>query len=155
MKEQREEGIKQYEELRKKSKEFPTLAEFEEEFEVRIQSPAIALIINILADKMMQAVGHIEILFQPTRIADMIECKFHDENEKKELFELYKKTISLIHEIGVATYENREARIKAMIKSLTFYKKELKPRMKAYLEKQAKGWLEQEKPEPKKDQYFG
>lgn len=155
MKEQREEGIKQYEELRKKNKEIPALADFEEEFEVRIQAPVVAMIINVLADRFGQAAGHIEILFQPTRMSDMIECKFHDEKEKKELFELYKKIISLIHEIGATTYESREARTKIIVKSLVFYKKELKPRMRAFMDKQSKGWLEQEKPEPKKDQYFG
>ncbi len=154
MKELREEGIKQYEELRDKYKELPSLKDLEQDFEVRLQAPVVAGLLHVILDKMGQSANHIEILFAPARMADMIECKFHDEEEKKKLFEFYKKTLSLIHEITKTILEDRNARIKAIIKGLKFYKKELKPTMKTYLEKQAQGWLKQEKPEAK-EQYFG
>ncbi|MBW2969029.1 hypothetical protein KY314_02850 [Candidatus Woesearchaeota archaeon] len=154
MKEEREEGIKEYEELCKKYKELPSVKQIEEEFEIKLQSPVVSLIMRVLLEKMGQSANHIEILFAPARMADMIECKFHDEEEKKKLFEFYKKTLALIHEMTKTLLENREARITAIINGLKFYEKELKPTMRNYLEKQAKGWLKQEKPEVK-GQYFG
>jgi len=154
MNEQRQEGIKQYEELRKKHKDLPKLEELEEEFEGRLQAPIVAGLMMLISERMSQCAGHIEVLYQPTRMSDMIECKFHNETEKKELFEFYKKIISLLHELSKSAFENRDERIKKIIKCLEFYKQEMKPTMKKYLEKQAKGWLEQEKPEPK-NQYFG
>jgi hypothetical protein len=153
MKEIREEGLKQYEELRKKYKELPPIKEIEEEFEARLGAPVIAGLMHLILDKMGQSAGHIEILFQPGRMADMIECKFHTEKEKADLFKFYKKTLSLIHEITKTAFETRDARIKAIIKGLEFYKTKLKPTMQKYLDDQAKGWLKQEKPETK--EYFG
>jgi len=154
MKELREEGIKEYAELRKNHPKLPLLKELETEFECRFNAPIISAITHVLLERMGQSAGHIEIIFQPARMADAIESKFHDEKEKEKLFEFYKKTLSIVHEISAASFNNREARIKTLINAIEFYKKELKPTMKQYLEEQAKGWLKQEKPE-QKNQYFG
>lgn len=86
-------------------------------------------------------------------MADAIESKFHTEEEKKKLFDFYKKVLSVIHDVHAAMFNNREARLKEIKKLYTFYLKEVKPTMKDYLKKQAKAWLEEEKTEAK--QYFG
>jgi hypothetical protein len=151
-KEQREEGIKQYNEIREKAR-LPTIEEFEKEFEYRIQAPAIPAVIGILMDRLGQCASHIEIIFQPGRMADAIESKFHSEEEKKELFDFYKKVLSMIHEVHASMFDSREARLKEIKKLYAFYTKEVKPVMKKYLNTQAKAWLEEEKPEAK--QYFG
>ncbi|MBW2986254.1 hypothetical protein KY333_02680 [Candidatus Woesearchaeota archaeon] len=152
MKEQREEGIKQYNELREKTG-LPKLEEFEKEFECRIQSPAIPGILNVLMDKLGQCCSHIEIIFQPGRMADAIEAKFHSEEEKKELFAFYKQVLSKIHEVHAAMFDSREARLREIKTLYPFYMKKVKPVMKKYLDTQAKAWLTEEKTEQK--QYFG
>ncbi len=152
MKEQREEGIKQYNELREKTG-LPKLEEFEQEFECRMQAPIIPGILNVLMDKLGQCSGHIEIIFQPGRMADAIEAKFHSEEERKHLFEFYKKVMSMVHEVHASMFDSREARLKEIKKLYPFYMKEVKPEMKKYLSTQAKAWLTEEKTEQK--QYFG
>lgn len=151
-KEQRDEGVKQYNKIKEKTG-LPKLEEFEEEFECRIQAPAIPAVISILMDRLGQCASHIEIIFQPGRMADAIESKFHSEEEKKELFDFYKKVLSMVHEVHASMFDNREARLKEIKKLYHFYIKEVKPVMKKYLSTQAKAWLEEEKPEAK--QYFG
>ena len=152
MKELREEGVKQYNEIREKAG-LPTLEEFEKEFECRVQTPALPSVISILMDRLGQCASHIEIIFQPGRMADMIEAKFHSEEEKKKLFDFYKKVLSRIHEVHASMFDDRETRLKEIKKLYTFYMKEVKPIMKNYLQTQAKAWLAEEKPEAK--QYFG
>lgn len=151
--EAREEGIKQYEEIRKKTG-LPDLKEFEEEFEWRIAAPAIASVMAVLLDRIGQAAGHIEIIFQPTRMADAMEAKFHTDDEKTELFNFYKESIAIVHELHLAAYTNREKRLEAIKKAYEFYLKKVKPTMQKYLETQAKGWLKKEKAEGAKT-YFG
>jgi len=152
MQEQRDEGVKQYNEIREKAG-LPKLEEFEKEFECRIQAPAIPAVLNILMDKLGQCGSHIEIIFQPGRMADAIESKFHSEEEKKHLFEFYRKVLSMVHEVHASMFDSREARLKEIKKLYNFYIKEVKPEMKKYLQTQAKAWLEEEKTEAK--QYFG
>lgn len=152
MKELRDEGVKQYNEIQEKAG-LPKLKEFEKEFECRIQAPAIPAVLSILMDKLGQCASHIEIIFQPTRMADAIESKFHPEEEKKELFDFYKKVLSRVHEVHASMFDSREARLKEIKKLYSFYMKEVKPIMKKYLQTQAKAWLVEEKPEAK--QYFG
>ena len=152
MKEQREEGIQQYNKIKDKTG-LPKIEEFEEEFECRLQAPVIPGVLNVLMDKLGQSCSHIEIIFQPGRMADAIESKFHTEEEKKHLFALYKKILSAIHEVHAAMFDSREARLKEIKKTYQFYIKEVKPEMNKYLKKQAKAWLEEEKTEAK--QYFG
>jgi len=151
-KELREEGVKQYNEIREKTG-LPKLEEFEKEFECRIQAPAIPAVISILMDRLGQCASHIEIIFQPGRMADAIESKFHPEEEKKELFDFYKKVLSKVHFVHASMFDNREARLKEIKELYPFYMKEVKPTMRKYLQKQGKSWLEEEKPEAK--QYFG
>lgn len=148
----REEGVKQYNKIREKTG-LPKLEEFEEELECRIQAPAITVVINMLMDRLGQCASHIEVIFQPGRMADMIESKFHTEEEKKKLFDFYKKVLSMIHEVHASMFEDRESRLKEINKIYNFYIQEVKPVMKKYLQKQAKAWLEEDKPEAK--QYFG
>ena len=152
VKELRDEGVKQYNEIREKAG-LPKLEEFEKEFECRIQAPAIPAVLNVLMDRLGQAVSHIEIIFQPARMADAIEAKFHTEEEKKELFDFYKKSLSVIHEVHASMFTDREARLKEIKKLYNFYIKKVKPTVKKYLETQAKAWLSEEKTEQK--QYFG
>lgn len=151
-KELREDGVKQYNEIREKAG-LPKLEEFEEEFECMIQAPAIPSIISIIMDRMGQCASHIEIIFQPGRMADMIESKFHTEEEKKKLFDFYKKVLSKVHSVHAAMFESRETRLNQIKELYRFYTKEVKPIMHKYLQTQAKAWLEEEKPEEKK--YFG
>ncbi|MBD3304569.1 hypothetical protein GF343_05475 [Candidatus Woesearchaeota archaeon] len=151
-KELREEGVKQYNKIKGKTG-LPELDEFEKEFECRIQAPAIPAVIGVLMDRLGQCASHIEIIFQPGRMADIIESKFHAEEEKKELFDFYKKVLSMVHYVHAAMFDSREARLKEIKKLHPFYMKEVKPTMRKYLQKQGKSWLEEEKPETK--QYFG
>ena len=151
--EAREEGVKQYEEIMKKAG-LPSLKEFEEEFECRVSASAIAFVMSVLLDRIGQAAGHIEIIFQPTRMADAMESKFHSENEKTELFQFYKEAISIVHEIHLAAYTNREKRLETIKQAYEFYTKKVKPTMQNFLEIQAKGWLKKEKADGSKN-YFG
>lgn len=151
--ESREEGIKHYEEIRKKAG-LPDLKEFEEEFEWRITAPAIASVLSVLLDRIGQAAMHVETIFQPTRMADAMESKFHTEEEKTELFTFYKESISLVHEMHQAAYTSREKRLEAIKKAYEFYIKKVKPTMQKFLEIQVKGWLKKEKIEGAKS-YFG
>ena len=153
MKELREEGLKQYEEFRKKY-DWPAMAEFEEEFECRIQAPVIANAMSILLDRVGQCVGHIEIIFQPTRMADAIESKFHTDKEKTELFSFYKEALALIHEAHLAAFQDRNKRGEMVRKTYDFYIKKAKPVMQKYLEVHVKGWQKKEKAEDYKT-YFG
>ncbi len=151
--EAREEGIKQYEEIKKKAG-LPDLKEFEEEFEWRIAAPAIASIMSVLHDRIGQAAGHIELTIQPARMADAMESKFHTEEEKTELFAFYKESISMVHEIHLAAYTDREKRLGIIKKAYEFYTNKTKLTMQKFLETQVKGWLKKEKAECAKT-YFG
>ena len=153
MHEAREEGIRQYEEIRKKAG-LPDLKEFEEEFEWRVAAPVIASVMSVLLDRIGQAAGHVEVIFQPTRMSDAMESKFHTEEEKTELFPFYKESISLVHEMHLAAYTNREKRLEAIKKAYEFYMKKVKQIMQRFLDTQAKGWLKKEKVEGAKT-YFG
>jgi hypothetical protein len=152
VKELREEGVKQYNEIQEKAG-LPKLEEFEKEFECRIQAPALPSVISVLMDRLGQCASHIEVIFQPGRMSDAIESKFHTEEEKKELFDFYKKVLSMIHEVHASMFEDRDARLKEIKKMYDFYMKEVKPTMKKYLQTQSKAWLQEEKTEAK--QYFG
>ena len=153
MEEVREEGIKQYNEMCKKAG-LPSLKEFEEEFECRLQAPIIAGVMSVILDKIGQSISHIEIIFQPARMADAMESKFHSEEEKTKLFKFYREALSIVHEVHHSLYISREKRLEMIKKSYEFYMKKLKPIMQEFLETQTKGWQSKEKTEDYKT-YFG
>ena len=153
MKEVREEGIKQYGEIQKNSG-LPSLEAFEEEFECRIQAPALASVMSVILDKIGQSIGHVEVIFQPARMADAIESKFHTEKEKTELFNFYKEALAIVHEAHLSLYVDRKKRFEMIKKMYEFYIKKLKPVMQKFLGTQTKGWQSKEKAEDYKT-YFG
>ncbi len=155
--EEREEVIKNYEELRKKYS-LPKLDDVESELGIKIiYNPVINQLLTVLHERIGNSAGHLEINFQPTRMADAIESKFFSDKEKQEMFKFYKELIAVIHEIALSIYQNEESRAKCFKATYDFYLKKLKPFMQDFLKRQADGWRKEES-QPKSEKsgsYFG
>jgi len=156
VKEEREEVVSSYEELRKKHS-LPKLEDVESELGVKIiYTPVINEFLRILHDRIGSCAGHLEINLQPTRMADVIESKFFSEKEKQDMFRFYKELIAVIHDIGLSVYQDSDSRIKCFKKTFDFYTKQLKPFMQDFLKRQADGWRKEETQQKEKSStYFG
>lgn len=133
----------------------PRLEELEEELEARFGEPVLLNIMSALVDRLSQSSGHLEVLFQPARMYDVIESKFYSDDEKTKFFELYQKLISEIHVIVASLYQDRKARADAVVRVFKFYKEEIKPFMKKYALDQVEKWKNYKEAKQTKEKYFG
>ena len=74
--------------------------------------------------------------------------------KKIELFDFYKESMAIVHELHLAAYTSREKRLEMIKKAYEFYIKQVKPIMQKFLDTQVKGWRSKEKVEDYKT-YFG
>lgn len=159
-KEERQEVEKEYEEFKKKY-QMPALEEIEKELCIKIiHTPVLTSVVNAFREILGGSVSHFEAIIAPARMADMIETKFHDEKEKKEIFKMYKILLAILHEISAAFYSTEKERAEVIKKTFEFYKKEYKPYSYQFLQKQGALWRQEAEKEPPKPQtqqgnYFG
>jgi hypothetical protein len=152
-KEDRDEVINAYNKIKDKYK-LPTIEEFETEFEVRLQVPILRHLLMIMTDHFGWGAGHVEKILHPAHMYDMMETKFHTEDEKKELFKKYQELCSYLHEISLSFYLTPEERGKTIMKALKYYKESYKPFIQKMLKEHTEKWKEETK-EEKKESYLG
>ncbi len=159
-KEERQDVEKEYAELSKKYS-MPSLEEIEKELCIKIiGTPVLTSLINAFREILGGSVSHFEAIISPARMADMIETKFHDEKEKKEMFKMYKILLAILHEISATFYGTEKDRAEIIKKTFEFYKKEYKQYTHQFLQKQGSLWRQEAEKEPPKPQtqqgnYFG
>lgn len=134
---------KKYEALRKRHG-LPPFGELDTEFEIStIESQSFLLreIRRRMVDKLRDISSMAGQALQPdTNLADLYESRVLDEEEKKELFEIYKKLMAadrLSAEAAIAADEKADAEY---IKSTAEEWKGLKPRLARLVKKLREAW---------------
>ncbi len=151
-------GIKKkYDALRKKHR-LPGFEELDAEFEISdIESdgPVLREVRKKIADKIGQVCGTVEQMLHPeTNLADLYESRVLNEQEKKELFEMYKRLMAAERrcvEMFISSDEKLDA---AFVKSFSAEWKTLKPQLVKFIRKLGESW-EKETEEGEAAGYMG
>lgn len=148
----RENAVKKYEELRIKHN-LPTLQELEDELDFKLEDDAATAktIINQIWEKISSIKSYIEGILNPQRYCCIIETKFLNPKEKEKLFDFYKKIMTEYWKTVQSTFGTSEEKTKQINNSYEFYKK-VKQFSKEYIQRMIKGWSEEEKKE--KEEYI-
>ncbi|MBI2141809.1 hypothetical protein HYU16_05310 [Candidatus Woesearchaeota archaeon] len=148
---------KKYDALRKKHK-LPGFEELDAEFEISDIEPDGSVLREVrkkIADKIGHVCGTVEQVLHPeTNLADLYESRVLDEQEKKELFEMYKKLMAAERkcvELFISSDEKLDA---AFIKSFSAEWKTLKPQLIKLVRKLKESW-EKETDEGEAAGYMG
>lgn len=138
--EERKEAIEEYQKLAKLHS-LPSCEELEEELDVRLdKSPSLPFFLRCVHERISNSLAHLEIVLHPSRMADMIETKFHSDEEKNDIFNFYKEAMGVLHEIILAVYTNKKEEIVCFKKTWVYYLKTVKPFMQSFLKKQIECW---------------
>ena len=151
-------GIRrEYEKLRKKHK-LPTFAELDNDFEIsRIEAEGFPLreIRKKIIDKLHEVGSLVEEVLNPdTSLADLYESRIFGEEEKRLIFELYKKLMAFIRHSAVLAIQCDEKLEAEFIKSFYADWKKLKPELLKFATK-IKGSWEKETAENESIGYMG
>ena len=127
---------KQYETLRKKHK-LPTFDELDLEFRIS-QIEADGFLLESIREKMAERISHVrgvveEVLQPDTNLADLYESRVFSEEEKKRLFELYKKLMVADRRALELSILNDEQQDASFIKSFYEEWKRLKPQLAKFI----------------------
>lgn len=124
MVESREKAVKDYNELMKKYK-LPALDELEDEFDFELyETSGIISHVNArIWDKILKIKNDIEGIFNPQQYCCLIEHKFFNDREQKELFNVYTELMIKLWEATRAGYINKDENAKQLITSYEYYKK--------------------------------
>ena len=148
---------KKYDALRKKHK-LPGFEELDAEFEISDIEPDGSVLREVrkkIADKISHVCGTVEQVLHPeTNLADLYESRVLDEQEKKELFETYKKLMAAERrcvELFISSDEKLDA---AFVKSFSAEWKTLKPQLVRFIRKLKESW-EKETDEGEAAGYMG
>ena len=152
--EERKEALIEYTNLAKKH-DLPSLNLLEKELSVRLEKvPSVPFFIRCLHERISNSIAHLELVLHPSRMADMIETKFHNEDEKAQIFLFYKDAMVHLHEIILAVFTNNKETINCLKKSWAYYIKNVKPFMQNFLKKQIEGWKNEGKEEKFENNYM-
>ncbi|MBI4918561.1 hypothetical protein HY837_01415 [archaeon] len=138
--EERAQALEEYKLLAKKYA-LPTAESIETELGVRLEKlPSLPFFIRCIHERISNSASHLELVMHPSRMADMIESKFHTEEDKKEIFNVYKDVMAYLHEIILSVFTSQEEEAKVLKKTLKYYTSTLKPFMQKFLKAQINGW---------------
>lgn len=134
---------KRYELLRKKHK-LPAFAELDSEFEIS-KVEADGFILQAIRERMAERTSHVrgvveEALQPDTNLASLYESRVFGEEEKKRLFELYKKLMVADRralELFILSDEEQDA---SFIKSFYEEWKKLKPQLAKFVRQLRESW---------------
>lgn len=148
---------KRYDALRKKHK-LPGFEELDAEFEISGIEPDGSVLREVrkkIADKIGHVCGTVEQVLHPdTNLADLYESRVLDEQEKKELFEMYKK-LMVAERRCVELFISSDEKLDAdFIKSFSAEWKTLKPQLVKLIRKLRESW-EKETEEGEAASYMG
>ena len=148
---------KKYEALRKRHK-LPGFEELDSEFEIgAIDSESFSL--REVRRKVSEKVGDVscivaEVLHPETNLVDLYESRVFNEQEKKGLFELYKRLMVADRNLAELSILNEEKLDAAFIKSFSAEWKGLKPQLIRFIRKLKESW-EKETEEGETAGYMG
>lgn len=138
-----EETAKRYEQLRKKYA-LPDFAELDREFEVadiEDNGNVLRAVRKKVYEKIADSCAILEEVLQPdTNVSNLYESRFFDEEEKKDIFDLYRRIMSVRRRcdaLGVINDEGSDAAFIA--ETLAFWRKE-KQHLIAVISKLQESW---------------
>lgn len=148
---------KLYESLRRKYK-LPSFDELDAEFEISAIEAETALLREVrkqISEKVGNVSSLVEEVLQPdTNLVSLYESRVFDEDEKKRLFELYKRLMVVDRTLAELMVANDEKLDAAFIKSFTAEWKKLKPELVKFINKLKESW-EKETEEGESAGYMG
>ena len=151
---------RKYETLRKKHKQYklPEFEELDSEFEIsRIEHEGFLLreIRKKISEKIGDIAGMLERMLQPeANLADLYESRVFGENEKKRMFELYKRLMAAERQAAELSILNDKQLDVNFIKSFLMEWKKLKPELANYIRALKEAW-EKETEEGETAGYMG
>lgn len=150
---ERVQALAEYKKIAEKHN-LPSAEQIEKELSVWVEKPpALPFYLRCLSERVSNVLSHLELVLTPSRMCDIIESKFHSEEEKKEIFLVYKELMSVLHKIILAYFINNEEQAKVLKKTWDYYLVKVKPFMKSFLKTQIKGW-EKKVDEENINQYY-
>ena len=138
-----EETAKKYEQLRAKYK-LPGFAELDREFEVadiEDNGNVLRAVRKKVYEKIADSCAILEEVLQPdTNVSNLYESRFFDEREKKDVFGLYRRLMSVKRRSEALSVMNDDSSDAAFIsETLSFWQKE-KKQLVALISKLQESW---------------
>lgn len=148
---------KLYESLRRKYK-LPAFDELDAEFEISAIEAETALLREVrkqISEKVGNVNSFVEEVLQPdTNLVNLYESRVFDEDEKKRLFELYKRLMVVDRNLVELMIANDEKLDAAFIKSFHEEWRKIKPELLRFIRKLKESW-EKETEEGETAGYMG
>lgn len=148
---------KLYESLRRKYK-LPAFDELDAEFEISAIEAETALLREVrkqISEKVGNVNSLVEEVLQPdTNLVNLYESRVFDEDEKKRLFELYKRLMVVDRNLVELMIANDEKLDAAFIKSFHEEWRKIKPELLRFIRKLKESW-EKETEEGETAGYMG
>lgn len=139
---------KVYEALKEKHN-LPELKELDKEFSIgKLEETDFVLrtVVNKMNERLEQALKILGDIIQPeNNLANMYEAEGFSDEEKKNIFELFKKISYYYKELLINDFEHEEASAARLINKIFKEWKELKKQLLKTLEKIKKHWKEEKK----------
>lgn len=152
----RKEALQEFEELKKKYKELPSLEEIEKELDLFIERPPVLTsILGRLHESFQSIIRHLSVVMQPHDYIDAVEADFYKEDEAEIMREQIKQLFVITHDIASAFYSDDKAKVEAFIKYYKAFKKDYKELARKFYLRQAEEWKKYEFKKKKFDSYLG
>ena len=137
-------GVKKRYEVFMEKYKLPSFEELDSEFEISAIDSESFLLREVRArvsDKVGEVGSLVEAVLHPeTNLVDLYESRIFDEQEKNELFELYKKLMAADRNLAELSVLNDEELDAAFIKSFSAEWKKLKPELVKFIRKLREAW---------------
>lgn len=134
---------RQYETLRRKYK-LPSFEELDAEFSISpidAESFLLAEVRHKITDKLNDVSCLLEEVLHPdTNLVDLYESRVFDEDEKKELFEIYKRLMVADRNAAELSVLNEEKLDADFVKSFIAEWRKLKPELVKFIRKLKESW---------------